>query len=161
MILDTNVLLTANGDAEQSPPHCVIRCLETLAQTRASVVALDTGQDILGEYQRNIRYEYPFGPAPLFLRDLLQNLGNPDRCELVHITPDERREYAEFPNDVRLASFDRSDRKFVAVSVASPHQHEIFNAVDTDWAAVDEALRDHGVQVRYLCPSYTSPRPAT
>lgn len=161
MILDTNVLLTANGDADHAPPHCVIRCVETLAIARESVVAVDMGLEVLREYQQNVQNTFPFGPALQFVRDVLQNLGNPDRCELVAITPEERRGYAEFPNDDRLAKFDRSDRKFVAISVASPNHHEIFNAVDTDWAPVDEALRDHGVEVRYLCPSFTRPADAS
>ena len=157
MILDTNVLLTANGDAQHAPAHCVTRCLETLVETRHTAVALDMGQEILAEYHRNVRNGFPLGPALQFVRELLQNLGNPERCELVFITPDGTRGYAEFPGDDRLAAFDPSDRKFVAVSIASPSQHEILNAVDTDWAPADAALRAHGVEVRYLCPSFTRP----
>ncbi|HSU82609.1 MAG TPA: hypothetical protein VLR69_09330, partial [Thermoanaerobaculia bacterium] len=54
--------------------------------------------------------------------------------------------------DPDLAAFDPSDRKFVAVAVASGEQPEILNASDTDWWHHREALSRHGVEVRFLCP---------
>lgn len=47
--------------------------------------------------------------------------------------------------------FDRSDRKFVAVSMPSLNQPSIANAVDSDWWDACEALEKVGVRIEFLC----------
>jgi hypothetical protein len=83
-----------------------------------------------------------------------QNQGAADRCEQVHITPmpSDPENFHEFPSDTRLASFDRSDRKFVAVAKASQKCPTILNATDSDWWDHRVALAENGVVVEFLCP---------
>jgi len=50
-----------------------------------------------------------------------------------------------------LARFDRSDRKFVAVALASQLNPNVLNATDTDWWHYRECLAKHGVRVVFLC----------
>lgn len=160
MIIDTNVIVTVDVDHPNAAPHCVLRCLEVLRTARAETIALDVGGEIVGEYSRNVTGGvYPLSVGAQFVRELLNTQYDQSRCELVEITAHPARVFGEFPDDPRLASFDRSDRKFVAVSIASKNSHEIYNAVDTDWAAIDEVLAEFDVNVVYLCPSFTSPPP--
>ena len=70
------------------------------------------------------------------------------------ITPSIERTFEEYPDDdaPALAKFDRDDRKFVAVALASGTFPDIINATDTDWWAPRRALQQLGVRVRFLCP---------
>lgn len=158
MIVDTNVIVTVDDQHPNAPPHCVLRCLEVLRNTDCAIIALDAGDEILAEYLRNVaRGGYPLSVGAQFVRELANTRHDLSRCEQVGITAHPERGYEEFPDDARLEEFDRSDRKFAAVAIASPNGHQIFNAVDSDWAEVDPVLREHGVDVVYLCPSYTAP----
>ena len=69
----------------------------------------------------------------------------------MEIHPHTEREFVEFPEDQRLADFDRDDRKFVAVALASGASPPIVNATDTDWWEHRDALSEHSVNVRFLC----------
>jgi hypothetical protein len=157
MIIDTNVLVSADHRSPQTPEHCVTRCIDVIAQAQTSIVALDAGDLILSEYGKNVSMAAPFGVGTQFVRFLYQQQWNVNRCERIVLTPHDDRVFEEFPDDPRLANFDPADRKFVATAIASAQHHEVFNAVDSDWAAVDEALQEYGVNVVYLCPSFTSP----
>ena len=85
-----------------------------------------------------------------------ENLGVEEHCERVHLTPhsDDPDDFTEFPCDPALNTFDRNDRKYVAVALASPRHPEVLNAVDTDWWNHREALLRHGVRLRFLCPQH-------
>ena len=56
-----------------------------------------------------------------------------------------------FPEAEDVATFDRSDRKFVAVALVHGGQPPIYNAVDSDWSEHAQALARHGVRVEELC----------
>jgi hypothetical protein len=75
---------------------------------------------------------------------------------MVHITPRDRQQdehnFEEFLLDPSLATFDPSDRKFVAVAVAHPEHPPILNATDSDWWDYREALAHHSVRVEFVCP---------
>lgn len=60
-------------------------------------------------------------------------------------------DFVEFPNHPELQKFDRSDRKFVAVSVAHPDQPPILQAADSKWWGWKEALAECGITVIFLC----------
>jgi hypothetical protein len=72
----------------------------------------------------------------------------------LEITPckDDADDFEEFPTDPHLIGFDRSDRKFVAVTVASRLHPAILNATDTDWWCFRKTLERHGVPIVFLCP---------
>ena len=83
---------------------------------------------------------------------LHNNQANEEHCRIVPITPHPQRGFEEFPAATSLSGFDRSDRKFVAVALASNTKPRVANASDTDWWDHSEALRDNGVEVLFLCP---------
>ncbi|MCK4822267.1 hypothetical protein KA005_41270 [bacterium] len=107
----------------------------------------------LSEYIKNLVPSGQPGPGDRWLKWLLSNLGNPNRCEQVHITPDPEKpgDFLEFPNDPGLSGFDLSDRKFVAVVCVSNFDPEIHNASDTDWWDYYTPLNKNGIII-FLCP---------
>lgn len=50
-----------------------------------------------------------------------------------------------------LENFDLTDRKFVAVALASGVDPPINNASDTDWWEFRDALARHRVTINFLC----------
>lgn len=153
-VVDTNVLVTANGRAEQAGPPCVLACIEALDEiVHGGMVVLDDSWRILREYTRNLSRSGQPGAGHMFMKWVCQNQAVAGRCELVTITPRDRAEddFDEFPDDPALANFDRSDRKFVAVALASRNRPSILNAVDRDWQDFRQALTKYGVCIRFLC----------
>lgn len=156
-IVDTNVPVVANGRAEQVSIVCVLACAQQLQQiTQQGKLILDNQWHILREYMRHLSPSGQPGVGDAFLKWVFNNIANPARIETVSITPanpadPDGIEFQEFPNDPALASFDPSDRKFVAVCVAHPQHPPIANATDRDWWDFRVALSNHGIQVRFLC----------
>ncbi|MFZ1466532.1 MAG: hypothetical protein WAV60_21025, partial [Anaerolineae bacterium] len=133
VIVDTNVPIAANKMSSQATPGCIETCIRELKEIeRRHTLVLDDGWRILREYQRHLKSSGQPGVGDRFLKWALINRHNPQRCEQVHITAslasEEDQEFAEFPQDLRLAGFDRSDRKFVAVALAHPERPPILNA---------------------------------
>ena len=95
------------------------------------------------------------GVGDAFLRAVLTRRADPSWCTLVPITPHAERGFEEYPEDPDLASFDPSDRKFVAVALAGPQPAGVLNAVESDWWDHREALERNGVHVEFLCPRET------
>jgi proteasome lid subunit RPN8/RPN11 len=91
-----------------------------------------------------------------FLKWVLSNQGNRQRCEQIQITEISEYNFAEFPSDPNLDGFDLSDRKFVAVAIAHPHKPPILNAVDSDWGDFRVQLATHRVEVEFICPDVVS-----
>ena len=138
-IIDTNVAVAANRNSDQASLTCVAACGRLLQEFTADqrMLVIDSGWHIIGEYTRNLRSEGQPGIGDAFLKWVLENRENSQRCKQVPITvrPDAQLEhdFAEFPDDPALERFDLSDRKFVAVARAHPNHPPIYNAVDTDW----------------------------
>lgn len=153
-MLDTNVAVVANGRTPQAGDDCVEACITTLVELREHHrVLVDDRGLIFDEYRRRLSPSGQPGLGDAFFKWLWDNQGNPDHCRQVRITPTkDGRGFDEFPDDPALADFDPSDRKFVAVALASEGSPPILNASDTDWWNHREALSRHGVEVRFLCP---------
>ena len=155
VVMDTNVAVVANGKAPQAGDKCVGTCITTLLGMREHHrVLLDEQGLILEEYRRHLSPSGQPGAGDAFFKWLWDNQGNPDHCWQIPITPIHagRRGFEQFPDDPDLASFDRNDRKFVAVAIASGERPSILNAADTDWWDHREALSRHGITLRFLCP---------
>jgi len=130
-------------------------CITTLIEMRDHQrVLLDEQGLILDEYRRHLSPSGQPGPGDAFFKWLWDNQGNLDQCRQVSITPVKggSRSFEEFPDDPDLAKFDREDRKFVAVAIASEEHPPILNASDTDWWDYRAVLGRHGVEIRFLCP---------
>lgn len=151
-VIDTNVLVVANGAHEQAGIRCQLACIEALEGARDGTVAIDDAQRILLEYRNHCSFSGQPGVGDAFFRWLWNQQGNPEKCRVVAISPHAERGFAEFPADERLVNFDASDRKFVAVARAAGSPSPVLNATDTDWWDARVALEDHGVQVQFLCP---------
>ena len=162
VILDTNVIVIANGQTPQASTDCVRRCRERLDLILggSEKVVLDYGQRILREYRRNLKDErHPRrGRGDLFMQWLRQNQWNEERCSLVHITPlaDNGTDFAEFPNeDAALADFHKKDRKFIAVALAYQQTFgqtaTLLLAIDRGWLKFIDALAVHDVAIDFLC----------
>jgi hypothetical protein len=153
-VVDTNVAVVANRNSPQAGPPCVLACVNMLEQVvLQGRVLLDDQSRILNEYMRNLSMSGQPGFGDAFLKWVWQNQANTDVCEKVVIHPrsDSGEDYQEFPDDPALSRFDRSDRKFVAVAVASNLNPETLNAVDRDWWDFRVPLESHGLRIRFLC----------
>ncbi len=153
-VVDVNVPIVANGRHPPAGPQCRLACIRALRQARRGLICLDDGGRILAEYRRHLSLSGQPGVGDEFMYWLHRNQATEGTCERVpiHPLPHDDRDFAEFPRDPRLASFDPSDRKYAAVAVASGHSPRILNASDTDWWISREALADHGIDVDSICP---------
>ncbi len=153
VVMDTNVARVANRCADQAGPDCVIRCIERMQKIRKEErVALDRGGYIFEEYLDRRNWSAEPGPGHEFFRWLWDHQSYSDLCVMFEIEPHDARTFAEFPEDEALAAFDRDDRKFVAVAVASGENPPILNASDTDWWNHRHDLERHGIRLEFLCP---------
>jgi hypothetical protein len=153
VVVDTNVGVVANGRADQAGPDCVLACVEALelvvSQGRLLV---DDGMRIIREYQDNLSPSGAPGVGDRFLKWIWQNYSNDTVCSQVSVTEDAERGFEEFPDDPSLVGFDVSDRKFVAVALASGVRAPILNSSDTDWWDYRTELAGHGIDIHFLCP---------
>ncbi|RKU18713.1 hypothetical protein C6501_02395 [Candidatus Poribacteria bacterium] len=159
VIVDTNVLVIANGEADHASSDCIEHCRDRLEiiLSRPEKVVIDDGWRILGEYDDNTKPNTRKGIGDLFVKTLMQNQGNPSICQIVHITPlaGNGTDFQEFPTDSALCGFDPDDRKFIAVTLA--HQQDtgetatILLAIDRGWLQFTNALASHGVTVDLIC----------
>lgn len=157
VIVDTNVPVVANKKSSQASPQCVDACANKLLEIQmGKILVLDDSWLILKEYIRNLSSTGQPGAGDAFLKWVLTNRTDPNRCQFVHITEISQYNFAEFPQDEALNGFDLSDRKWVAVALVHPEKPPILNAVDSDWRDFRAQLAAHGVQVEFLCPDVLS-----
>lgn len=152
-VIDTNVLLVANGQHDEASPECVSECVNRLKSMQATgVTVIDDGFRVLGEYQHKTQLNPPKGVGDVFLKWLLRNTANSARVHQVTITETAADEFTEFPDHVLQPDFDAPDRKFAAVANAHPDKPPIWQAVDCKWLNWWPALHAQGVAVEFLCP---------
>ena len=153
VVVDTNVPLVANGKADQASLKCEDACVRKLIQVQAGCRTLvDDKRLIFKEYLKRLSLSGQPGLGDAFFKWLWENQANPQHCCIVPVTVHDGRGFAEFPDDTRLDSFDPSDRKFVAVALASGSSPKVLNAADTGWWVHRQALEENGVDVVFLCP---------
>lgn len=159
VIVDTNVLAVANHKANQASSMCVLACLDKLEDIiNNNILLLDDKRYIIQEYMTYSNFSGQPGAGDRFFKWLWYNQANEQHCRKIPVTPHPERGFAEFPQDPDLESFDRDDRKFVAVAVASESAPAVINASDTDWWNHREALERNGVHVIFLCPELMNAR---
>ena len=153
VLVDTNVPDVANGKACQAGLECVSACIQALKQVQAKHrTLLDDKWLIIEEYRKRLSHSGQPGLGDAFFKWLWNNQANPKHCRIVSVTVHADRGFAEFPDDARLTSFDRADRKFVAVALASGTDPELLNAADRDWWHDRQALVENGINIVFLCP---------
>ena len=150
-VVDTNVPVTANGDAPQASAECERACREGLRAITAGRVrlVLDDRFEIFSEYVAHLSLAGQPGVGDVFLKWVHDHQFNPERCDRVPLEPHPVRGYEQFPGDEALADFDPNDRKFAAVARVS--QAPVLNAVDSDWWDYERVLARHGIAVELIC----------
>lgn len=152
-VIDTNVLLVANGAHDDVSADCRKACIERLLRhQKTGVTVIDDGFRILGEYLHKTNPSRPRGVGDAFLKWLLQNRRNPARVQEVTVTETGPDRFAEFPGTDLQDRFDPSDRKFAAVALAHPERPALWQAADCKWLDWWPALQAAGVRVDFLCP---------
>lgn len=152
-VIDTNVLLVANGQHADVSPDCVTECVTRLqAMQQRGITVIDDGFRILGEYQHKTSLNPPKGVGDVFLKWLLRQSGT-QQVEQVTLNEIGEACFAEFPDATLEVLFDPPDRKFAAVAHAHPHKPAIWQAADCKWLDWWPALQAKGVKVDFLCPS--------
>lgn len=152
-VIDTNILLVANGQHADVSANCVVECVKRLQSIQQSgVTVIDDGYRILGEYQHRTSLYPPKGVGDVFLKWLLRQSGNTARVEQVRLTENETDCFAEFPDSTLQPIFDATDRKFAAVANAHPDKPPILQAADCKWLNWWPALQASGIRVDFLCP---------
>lgn len=163
--VDTNVLIVANesppagpiGRSPQTSSGCVQKVVrKLLGISRSGRIALDSLGLVLREYHgARMSYAGQPGVGDAFFKWAHENQANPEFCDVVdiHVRDGTTDEFEEFPTGEELASFDRSDRKFVAIVIGfRPGHAVVLNAVDSDWWNHRDALSRNGVEVEFVCP---------
>lgn len=149
VVVDTNVLIVANGKADHASDRCVIGAVDFLEHARSdSVVVLDSLGLISDEYQRYCSYRGQPGVGDYFFLHLHRMQGT-RHVHLVDISPDGDGSYLEVPSALR--GFDPSDQKFIAAVVADDYRSTIVNCVDSDWREAEDALLEAKILVHQVC----------
>ena len=152
-VVDTNVILVANGQHEDVSPACVAACaLKLQSLMTGGRIAIDHAFAILREYQTKTTPKRGNRPGDAFVKWALQNNANTAKCDLVELKAHPQRGYESFPADDRLMNFDPPDRKFIAVAAAHRDKPPILQAADSKWLGWNPALKEHGIHVDFLCP---------
>lgn len=158
-VIETNILIAANGKSDQANDACMDKCIETLLEVRATAcLALDDAGEILDEYSVYCSYSGQPGVGDEFF--IWAHNNQYATCRRVRLTPHDDRVYQEFPDAPGLAKFDRSDRKWIATALGCDPTATIYNAVDSDYAEATQALADAAIPVTELCPDCLKPKTA-
>jgi hypothetical protein len=153
-VVDTNVILVANGQHEKVSSKCIETCaLELQNIMRQGKLTLDDQFRILKEYLHKTEPKKGNGPGNAFVKWALNNRCNSKHVILVQLWDHATRGFESFPNDADLEHFDESDRKFVAVAGAHTAKPPILQAADSKWLDWSPALQRHGIVVKFLCQS--------
>lgn len=153
LVVDTNVVLVANGQHCKVSVGCVAECVSRLqAIIDGGRLALDDGWLIIREYLRNgTDPNTGKRPGDAFVKWSLRNRTNTDRVDQVRLQKHPARCFESFPDDADLINFDRAGRKFVAVACAHPQKPPILQATDAKWLDWAGPLKRCGVTVEFIC----------
>ena len=152
-VVDTNVAIAANGRGTHADTSCRLTCVRKLSSlvTRVTeTVAIDDGNLILDEYRKHLNFSGSPGVGDVFFKHVFDHQYQGRRVRIIRVTPtgDDRRGFEELPEN----TFDRSDRKFLAVAVAA--DAVVLNATDSDWGEQQALMDGLGVKVDELCPQH-------
>lgn len=153
VVVDTNVAIVANRNADTNADElCQLACVERLETlTKKGTIVIDNDKFILEEYSNYLpKSGSARGAGDRFFIHVFRHLYNSDIIQRVSVTPvqDERVGFRELPEN----SFDRSDRKFLAVAVVA--KAKVLNATDSDWEQHSELINELEVEVEELCPKF-------
>jgi hypothetical protein len=153
-VVDTNVPIIANdrpggsNDSRTPSPSCRLNAINFLLKImKSGCVFLDLAGEIQAEYRRYLNPAGQPGVGDRFYLELLRR--GPPHVQHVELPKASDGSYKNYPKDRDLASFDPSDRKFVALSLRA--KAPVVVATDSDWVHHKTALNRNGVKIRFLC----------
>ncbi len=166
-LVDTNVLITANGNTSDCNPGAndeqVETCILALRHLMSSdklVLVLDDESRIFNEYwgrkattgRRPLSFGGQPGTGDLFFKWIHDYQYNPERCErrTIHCTDETKQTFDEFPDIPELSDFDLSDRKFAAVANAGTPKRPILQFGDSKWWKWKDGLAKLDIRVVFL-----------
>ncbi|MBN2598127.1 MAG: hypothetical protein JXR82_15230 [Marinifilaceae bacterium] len=152
-IVDTNVPLVAQGSAGHMSSNCVQNCadfLESLFNGHFRLV-IDDGYHLITEYERQMQKSSQAHYGNRFLKWIYTYQANPNKVKTLMINQLDEYNFKEVPQNLIEIGFDNSDRKFVAVAVANNYQAPIVQAADSKWIGWEDALKEEGISVCFLC----------
>jgi hypothetical protein len=153
VVVDTNVILVANGSHADVSPDCVIACIDRLEKLmKTGKVVIDDAHRILNEYQNKTSPIKNKRPGDVFVMWLLRNSANIRHVEQVTLTEPAPELFDDFPDQVLQPAVDAPDRKFLAAAAAHPKHPNVWQATDSKWLDWWQPLKAAGVTVEFLCP---------
>ena len=150
-VIDTNVIIAANGRNTHASLICQLMCSEFLKDCKNKAIALDDLDLIMQEYKRYANYSGQPSVGDMFFKYLHNNQYANANIHTVSITSinDEQRGFEELPEN----QIDKSDRKFLATAVKT--QAVIVNATDSDWTEQKVLLDSLNIEIKQLCPEHS------
>lgn len=147
-VVDTNVLIAANGRNTHADLGTIANCSVVLADIqRGAHLLLDDAHDlILREYKNYCHFSGQPGVADRFFLWYIRARFTPTSVARISLSD---------PNDVavdlpaELHAFDKSDHKWVAVYLRGEGD-VIYNAMDSDWEEHAGPMRAAGINVVQL-----------
>lgn len=158
-VVDTNVPKVANLAAKPEensdvPDACVLDCIEAIEYvTQNKALVIDNGDEIFTEYRHQLSMKGQPGIGDKFMLWVKDHRWSLPEVNQIQLT-EENGSYAEFPHDNRLADFDPSDHKFIAVANGHPKKPPILEATDSKWWGYKNILSELGITICFLCPEY-------
>jgi len=147
-VVDTNVAVIANGRGTNAHPSCQLKAIKALREVLTShTVVIDIAGEMLSEYRRYCDPKGQPGVGDRFFREIIMNYST--RIRRIDLPKTSKGDFVDFPNDPRLSGFDWSDRKFAAAS--RQQSAPVLNATDSDWLIHRRTLKQHGIDVLFLC----------
>jgi hypothetical protein len=147
-LVDTNVLIAANGHSPQVSASGVQKCEEFVEGLfEDTIISVDSNHEIFDEYFRHMNHSGQPGIGDVFVKYLFDRQADNTICETVETARDEECLYRVFSDKPDLLDFDKNDLKFVAVHFLSKYLSPIVNACDSDWADNKALLDSYNIAV--------------
>jgi hypothetical protein len=157
-VVDENVPIVANDSvhvrpkAPQADSRCRLACVQMLNRiVRSGTLVIDSEGQVLENYRAHLQHSGQPGVGDAFYKHIFDHQFDQKRVRRIALEKNAEGEFKDFPIDPALATFDPSDRVYVAPAIAAPHT-PIVNAVDSDYSEHKTALEGAGVRVHEICP---------
>lgn len=161
VIIDTNVICEAGRTDYEMDSSLAVRCTEmcidfiyNFIKSPTSRLVLDTGWEIVREYERNISKSGQPTLANRFMLWLYAYLSKIPAEDLIDIQKKGQDLYETFPLDDRLKDFDPRDRKFIALANVHSAHPPIIQGTDCKWWGFKDIFREYGIEICFLCEDY-------
>ncbi len=160
IIMDTNVAAKAAAlqkDCRLEEMKMQRKCAEFIGEfvnNPSSQLILDMNYEIVHEYRKRIPHETDLGR--IFWRWFNTYVGKIPFENMVRLEKDSDGNYVSFPLEERTEKFDRSDRKFIALSIAHSEHPPVVEASDGKWYGFRDVFAEYGVHIEFLDIDYAA-----